>query len=93
MKHSFLWPLLILPVFLAVLFFAFPEYFTSATSYVRGEQVPKPIGDPAPSESSVVAELPPPLPPLDTVAYDKKLNDLANNPPPPERRESDRSEE
>ncbi|MEK9181804.1 MAG: hypothetical protein AAB786_02170 [Patescibacteria group bacterium] len=50
----------------------FPEFFSSSISYVRSEAIIKP-----PKEVLKLI-----LPPLDTVAYDKKLNELANNPPP-----------
>ena len=52
------------------LFFVFPDFFSSRISYVRSDQITdqiKKIFRPDPS-------------PLDTIAYDKKLNELANNP-------------
>ncbi len=53
-------------------FFLFPEFFSSEVSYVRSEEILKPIKK----------ILKPDVLPLDKVAYDKKLNELANNPPP-----------
>ncbi len=53
-------------------FFLFPEFFSSRVSYVRSDEI----------NNSVKKIFKPALPPLDTVAYDKKLNELANNPPP-----------
>ena len=56
-----------------VLFFSFPEFFSSAFSYKKGDTL-----------NSIVKKIfAPVIPPLDTVAYDKKLNELANNPPLP----------
>lgn len=55
-----------------VLFFIVPEFFSFGMTYERGDmtKLVKKITTPAPQ-------------PLDTIAYDKKLNELANNPPPP----------
>ncbi|HTE49009.1 MAG TPA: hypothetical protein VK675_03830, partial [Candidatus Paceibacterota bacterium] len=54
------------------LFFIFPEFFSSQTSYIRSDEM---IKD---KKTAVLA-----YPPLDILAYDKKLNEIANNPPPP----------
>ena len=54
-------------------FFLFPELFQSGISYVRSNELNNLNQEP----------LKPAIPPLDTVAYDKRMNDLANNPPPP----------
>ncbi|MEI8174882.1 MAG: hypothetical protein WCG28_02945 [bacterium] len=78
-KRNLLWLFLILSVLLFSTFFLFPEFFSSSTSYlsgiakvgIEGNKTYK-IGEPA-----VVAI----VSPLDTVAYNKKLNELANNPP------------
>lgn len=56
-----------------LLFFSFPEFFSSAFSYKKGDPIVA-----APQKIVV-----PTTPPLDTVAYDKKLEQIANNPPPP----------
>jgi len=57
---------------LMVLFFLFPEFFSSGVSYVREDGI-----------NNLIKNIKKPiLPPLNTVAYDKKLNELANNPPP-----------
>jgi len=55
-----------------VLFFLFPEFFASGVTYVRDSETIK----------SIKKSIKPTLPPLDTILYDKKINELANNPPP-----------
>lgn len=60
-------------LFIIALFFAFPEFFGSVVSYQKGDQKAEA------QENGLVTT----LPPLDTVAYDKKMLELANNPPPP----------
>ena len=55
-----------------VLFFLFPEFFASGVSYVRDSE----------AINSIKKIIKPDLPPLDTVLYDKKINELANNPSP-----------
>ena len=57
---------------LFVLFFLFPEFFSSGASYTRSNEMIK--------DEKLIAPI---IPPLDTMAYDKKLEELANNPPPP----------
>ena len=57
-----------------ILFFVFPEFFSSGVSYVRSDQIDNLV-----KKIKRVS-----LPPLDTVAYDKKINELANNPPMPQ---------
>src|SRR3989339_1947612 len=54
-------------------FFVAPEFFSTKISNEIKNIIAKP------EENKI-----PILPPLDTVAYDKKLNELANNPPPKE---------
>ena len=62
-------------LFLAVvLFFTFPKLFDNRVPYVRSVEMVK---------NGKRKEAVPFLPPLDTAAYDKKINELANNPPPP----------
>ena len=57
-------------VFFAVMAFAVFGFFNSNVYYQKAEEdLPK-------------VDLPPALPPLDTVLYDSKLNELANNPVP-----------
>ena len=73
MKKNIIWLLLGLLLLLSGLFFAFPELFGNGVSYVRSEEVANPI--------KKILE-PTIIPPLDTVAYDKKINEIANNPPP-----------
>ncbi len=68
---------LIMAIFLLVLFYAFVQLFSSKVSYTRGDQV-KPIAE---AKKKQVASV---LQPLDKLAYDAKLSELANNPPAPE---------
>lgn len=70
------WIFLIILLFLLfTLFFAFPGFFGSVVSYDKNIQ----IGNVIQAEDKIV---PPVIPPLDTLAYDKKLNEIANNPIP-----------
>lgn len=55
-----------------LIFFFFPKFFVGGVSYTRNDQV-VPV---------IKKEVKPTLPPLDKVAYDKKLLEIANNPPP-----------
>ena len=68
---------LIIFLFLILLsFFLFPKFFSNATSYQKSDQ----------SINIVQPEIKPIAPvvlPLDTVLYDKKLEEIANNPPDP----------
>jgi len=61
---------------LFVLFFSFPEFFSSAETYRKGEK-----NDSAFS-NFVEKIFPPEVAVLDTVLYDKKMIELANNPSP-----------
>ncbi len=61
----------VLALLMFVLFLIFPEFFSSVESYKKDDQ--------AIEEKKSTTQ---PLPPLDTAAYDKKLNELANNSPP-----------
>lgn len=71
MKSIYFWALIILLFLLIILFSVFPEFFGSAVvSYQRGGRV-----------SSTGKIKAPVIPPLDVAAYDKKLNEIANNPP------------
>lgn len=59
-------------LFLAIIsFFIFPEFFSGGASYIRSEEILKPI-------KKIVEEIK--VKPFDKVAYDKKLNEIANNP-------------
>jgi hypothetical protein len=58
---------------LVILFFLLTKIFIGKTSYVKADKVTNVID----------AVLPLPIPPLNTIAYDKKIYELANNPPPP----------
>lgn len=80
MKKDFVWPFLAFATLLFALFFLFPEFFSTEISY------PPKFGK-ADVKSEVAKKkkfAPPILLPLDKAAYDKKLNALANNPPPPQ---------
>ncbi len=68
------WVLSLVIIFLSIFFFVFPELFSSATFYVKVDQAQL-----AQSEVKPV----PTVVSLDTVAYDKKINEIANNPPDP----------
>ncbi len=71
-----IWSLVILVALFIVSFFVFPEFFSSAFTYRKGET------------PEVVVKKPviPLVPPLDIAAYEAKLLELANNPyvKPPE---------
>lgn len=69
MKRKLIWLFIFVSLLLLTLFFIFPEFFSSVISYQKGGQI---IQD----KKLIV----PPLPPLDIVAYDQKLEELANNP-------------
>jgi hypothetical protein len=58
---------------LFLVFFFFPEFFVSGTFYERNDE----LGIGVKKE-----EKKPITPPLDKVAYDKKMLEIANNPPP-----------
>ncbi len=66
---------------LAVLFFVFPEFFTGSVSYTKGDRAVNKV-EAENTENNPITELPP-VKPIDTVAYDKKLSEVANNPPDP----------
>ncbi len=59
---------------MALFFIYFPEFSGSKLSYIQGEVIKK----------EKEKEKVPKYPPLDTVLYDQKLLELANNPPPKE---------
>lgn len=63
-----------LVIIILALFFIAPDIFSSDTSYNKGDQITE----------TIKKIFKPVVPPLDTVAYDKKINELANNPPPPQ---------
>lgn len=71
-KRNSIWLILVLSILLIILFFVFPEFFSSETSYVKNNKIIE--------EKKVITSV---LAPLDIVAYDKKINELANNPPDP----------
>ncbi|KKT01298.1 MAG: hypothetical protein UV76_C0001G0056 [Candidatus Nomurabacteria bacterium GW2011_GWA2_43_15] len=66
------WISLAIAFFLFFVFFNASGFFKSNIHYSRTEGEKKLMKD----------GLPPPLPPLDTAAYDSKLQAIANNPPP-----------
>jgi len=71
-------------LFFASLFF-FPEFFSSAISYspqsseTAQKNVQVQVVNPPVQKNPTIS----PILPLDTVTYDKKINELANNPPDP----------
>ena len=69
-----IWIFLVVAIFLAILFFNASGFFSSATFYQKTDQTGNNI--------QFGINLVPTIPPLDTVAYDKKLNGIANNPIP-----------
>lgn len=71
-----IWIFLIVGVSLFISFFVFPEFFSSATFYQKSDQTASPVK----LQNKLAMSQ---IPPLDTVAYDKKLNEIANNPPDP----------
>ncbi len=73
-----LWIFFIAVIFLFALTYVFSEFFSSTVSYSKTEQVLNPSTEKIENKPVV-----PELLPLDTVAYDKKLNEIANNPPDP----------
>ena len=60
---------------IVILFFVVPEFLSS--NIINGKK--DGINEITKSIEKLIA----PIPPLDTVAYDKKINELANNPPDP----------
>lgn len=68
--------LIVATVFFAS-FFVFPEFFSSATSYKKTDQMVE--VNIAQSEVKPVSV----IMPFDVALYDKKLNEIANNPPDP----------
>lgn len=81
MKNKKLWMFLGAATVLAVLFFVFPEFFTGSVSYTKGDRAVNKV-EAENTENNPITELPP-VKPIDTVAYDKKLSEVANNPPDP----------
>ncbi|MCX6751328.1 MAG: hypothetical protein NT161_00990 [Candidatus Nomurabacteria bacterium] len=77
LRSTFFWFFVVL-LFVLVLFFVTPEFFGSVISYSPpGNTIIKNINE------IVNPEVKPTVLPLDTVAYDKKMEELANNPPDP----------
>lgn len=76
-RSTFFWFFVVL-LFVFILFFVAPEFFGNVISYSpSGNEIIKNIN------KIVNPEIKPTISPLDTVAYDKKLEELANNPPDP----------
>ncbi|OGI86392.1 hypothetical protein A3A05_01825 [Candidatus Nomurabacteria bacterium RIFCSPLOWO2_01_FULL_41_12] len=73
MKKKFIWLLLFSGVLLVALFLTLPQFFYSSIYYQKGDLA---------FEDKKLLVLP--LPPLDTLAYDQKLDELANNLPMPQ---------
>lgn len=77
-KKHILWIAFVFTFLLFIFFFIFPEIFSKTISYSsKLSEVQKRENKTA--DESVVK----PILPLDIVAYDKKLNEIANNPIPP----------
>ncbi|MFA5095064.1 MAG: hypothetical protein WC447_00135 [Candidatus Paceibacterota bacterium] len=74
LKSTHFWFLIVL-LFIFVLFFVVPEFLGS--NVTNGEK------DGIDNIVKSIGELITPIAPLDTIAYDKKINELANNPPDP----------
>lgn len=72
-RNSHLLVFLCVMVLMIVLFLLFPEFFSSGSSYTRNDEISKPIKQ---ETKPVIVQK------LDTVLYDKKMEELANNPPP-----------
>ncbi len=72
LKKNKFWFFLVLPIAVVILFFMFPNFFSSSISYTKGVEIIK--------DKKLITSV---ISSLDTVAYDKKLNELANNPPDP----------
>ncbi|MEI7709621.1 MAG: hypothetical protein WCI76_02820 [bacterium] len=70
MRKKYFWHILILLFILTLAFFVLPKFFGSPSSDKDGKT----------KVVKVVTEV---VKPLDTVAYDKKMLELANNPPDP----------
>ena len=75
MKKKFLEISITAVVSFGILLFFFPHFFGSGVSYVKGQQL-------IDANKNIIS--PAALPPLDKLAYDKKLLEIANNPPPPQ---------
>lgn len=72
------WIFLTITIILCIIFCIFVEFFSSTLSYSKTEQAVKTGAEKI--ENKLVALK---LQPLDITAYDKKLNEIANNPPDP----------
>ncbi len=74
LRSTYFWFFMIL-LFVLVLFFLVPEFLSNnITNDGKGE-----VNEIAKSVEKLIE----PIPPLDIAAYDKKLNEIANNPPDP----------
>ncbi len=83
MKKDLIWISSILLLLSAVFLFMFPEFFGSV-SYRKGDQeLDKALAQGDIKDIDQDKIIVPPLPPLDTALYDKKMQEIANNPPDP----------
>src|SRR3989344_4924551 len=73
LRNKHLWFFVGFLFFLLILLVIFPKFLSSSISYKK---------DDLEIEDKKLIVLP--IPPLDTLAYDKKLDEIANNPPPKE---------
>ncbi len=76
---KFIWGFLVLSLALFLFFSTFTKFFGRAYYDINEEKVAPPKEE----EKKEQATIKPSYPPLDRVAYDKKMLELANNPVPP----------
>ena len=72
-----IWISLIVVIFLSIISFQALGFFSSVIRYDKNDQA---LGDTQGKDKKLAVTA---FPPLDMVAYDKKLNEIANNPPDP----------
>ncbi|MFA6520396.1 MAG: hypothetical protein WCT44_02180 [Candidatus Paceibacterota bacterium] len=72
-KNTLFWCLVAGALFFAVFYF-FPRVFSNGVNYSKSDYI---VANILSEEKKAI-----PAPPLDVELYDKKLNELANNPPP-----------
>lgn len=78
MKNKKLWFFLIFLLLVIGLFFNYSDFFSTKVSYQNKEEKK----EEAKKQTAIIAPLPS-IFPLDKVLYDKKLEEIANNPPDP----------
>lgn len=75
MKKKLVWFILILILLSLISLFVLP-HFLGGVSYIKGDKVEEVVKEEKKEKITTLL-------PLDKVAYDKKLNEIANNPPDP----------